>query len=69
MAVRHQIAAIEGTEEICESPPDAHGEKRRPLHAAAAVIAEAATRAGLPRFEAERTAWSGIRTTGRLAYA
>jgi hypothetical protein len=31
---------------------------------AAAVIAEAATRAGLPRAEAERTAWSGIRTTG-----
>ena len=27
------------------------------------VIAEAATRAGLPRDEAERTAWSGIRTT------
>jgi hypothetical protein len=32
--------------------------------AAAAVIAEAATRAGLPRPEAERTAWSGIRATG-----
>ena len=32
--------------------------------AAAAVIAEAATRAGLSRAEAERTAWSGIRTTG-----
>ena len=28
---------------------------------AAAVIAEAATRAGLPRSEAERTAWNGIR--------
>ena len=36
---------------------------------AAAVIAEAATRAGLPRSEAERTAWSGIRRTGRLANA
>jgi hypothetical protein len=32
--------------------------------AAAAVMAEAATRAGLPRLEAERTAWSGIRRTG-----
>jgi hypothetical protein len=31
--------------------------------AAAAVIAEAATRAGLPRSEAERTAWGGIRAT------
>ena len=30
---------------------------------AAAVIAEAATRAGLSPAEAERTAWSGIRTT------
>ena len=37
--------------------------------AAAAVIAEAATRAGLSRLEAERTAWSGIRTTGGLAHA
>ena len=37
--------------------------------AAAAVIAEAATRAGLPRSEAERTAWSGIRSTGGLAHA
>jgi hypothetical protein len=37
--------------------------------AAAAVIAEAATRAGLPRPEAERVAWSGIRTTGGLAHA
>ena len=32
--------------------------------AAAALIAEAATRSGLPRPEAERTVWSGIRTTG-----
>ena len=32
--------------------------------AAAAVIAEAAMRAGLPRAEAERTARSGIRATG-----
>ncbi|MGC1577031.1 MAG: bifunctional DNA primase/polymerase [Beijerinckiaceae bacterium] len=30
---------------------------------AAAIVAEAAMRAGLPRHEAERTAWSGIRTT------
>jgi Bifunctional DNA primase/polymerase, N-terminal len=37
--------------------------------AAAAVIAEAATRAGLPRSEAERTAWSRIRSTGGLAHA
>jgi hypothetical protein len=37
--------------------------------AVAAVIAEAATRAGLPRSEAERTAWSGIRATGGLAHA
>ena len=37
--------------------------------AAAAVIAEAATRAGLPRSEAERTAWSGIHSTGGLARA
>jgi hypothetical protein len=36
---------------------------------AAAIIAEAATRAGLPRAEAERTAWSGIRATGGLADA
>jgi Bifunctional DNA primase/polymerase, N-terminal len=36
--------------------------------AAAAVIAEAATRAGLPR-SAERTAWSGIHSTGGLAGA
>jgi hypothetical protein len=36
---------------------------------AAAVIAEAATRAGLPRGEAARTAWSGIRATGRCADA
>jgi len=31
---------------------------------AAAVIAEAATRAGLPRAEAERTASNGVRATG-----
>jgi Bifunctional DNA primase/polymerase, N-terminal len=37
--------------------------------AAAELIAEAATRSGLPRPEAERTVWSGIRTTGRLAHA
>jgi hypothetical protein len=36
--------------------------------AAAAIIAEAATRAGLPRAEAEHTAWSGIRMTGGLAH-
>jgi hypothetical protein len=30
---------------------------------AAAIVAESAMRAGLPRHEAERTAWSGIRTT------
>jgi hypothetical protein len=35
--------------------------------AAVTVIAEAAARAGLPRAEAERTAWSGVRTTGGLA--
>jgi hypothetical protein len=35
--------------------------------AAAAVIAEAATRAGLPRAEAERTARNGVRTTGGVA--
>ena len=34
---------------------------------AAAVIAEAATRAGLPRVEAERTARNGVRTTGGVA--
>jgi hypothetical protein len=38
-------------------------------NAAAAVITEAATRAGLPRSEAERTAWSGIRATGGFANA
>jgi hypothetical protein len=32
--------------------------------AAAALIAEAAMRSGLPAAEAQRTAWSGIRTTG-----
>ena len=37
--------------------------------AATAIIVEAATRAGLPRAEAEHTAWSGIRTTGGLAHA
>jgi hypothetical protein len=31
---------------------------------AADVIAEAATRAGLPLAEAQRTAWSGIRASG-----
>jgi hypothetical protein len=36
---------------------------------AAAVIAEAATRAGLSRAEAERTAWSGIRRTRGIAHA
>jgi hypothetical protein len=36
--------------------------------AAAALIAEAATRAGLPRVEAERTARSGIRTGGSLSH-
>jgi Bifunctional DNA primase/polymerase, N-terminal len=35
----------------------------------AAVIAEAATRAGLPRAEAERTVWSGIRATAGPFYA
>lgn len=34
---------------------------------AAAVIAEAATRAGLPRTEAERTARNGVHTTGGAA--
>ena len=38
-----------------------------PADAAAAVIAEAATRAGLPRAEAERTARNGVRTTGGVA--
>jgi hypothetical protein len=37
--------------------------------AAAAVIAEAGTRAGLPRSEAERTARSGIHSTGGPARA
>jgi hypothetical protein len=37
--------------------------------AAAAVIVEAATRAGLPRAEAQRTAWSAIRATGGLVHA
>ena len=36
---------------------------------AAAVIAEAATRTGLPFEEAKRTAWSGIRTGGGRAHA
>ena len=36
---------------------------------AAAVIAEAATRAGLPHAEAKRTAWSGIRATGGFVNA
>jgi hypothetical protein len=36
---------------------------------AAAVISEAAARAGLPRSEAERTAWSGIRATGGFTHA
>jgi hypothetical protein len=38
------------------------------VETAAAVVAEAATRAGLPRAEAERTACSGICTTGGLAH-
>jgi hypothetical protein len=37
--------------------------------AAVAVIAEAAARAGLPRAEAERTAWSGIHMTGGFVRA
>jgi hypothetical protein len=37
--------------------------------AAAAIIVEAARRAGLPRAEAERAAWSGIRRTGGFAHA
>jgi hypothetical protein len=37
--------------------------------AAVGLIAEAATRSGLPRPEAERTVWSGIRTTGGLSHA
>jgi len=36
--------------------------------AATALIAEAATRAGLRRVEAERAARSGIRTGGRLSH-
>jgi hypothetical protein len=36
--------------------------------AGVALIAEAATRAGLPRIEAERTARSGIRTGGGLSH-
>jgi hypothetical protein len=36
--------------------------------AAVALIAEAATRAGLPRVESERTARSGIRTGGGLSH-
>jgi hypothetical protein len=36
---------------------------------AAAVITEAAVRAGLSRSEAERTAWSGIRATGGFIHA
>src|SRR5262249_36311507 len=36
---------------------------------AAALITEAAMRAGLPRAEAERTAWSGIRATGGPVHA
>jgi hypothetical protein len=35
---------------------------------AAAVIAEAATRAGLPRTEAERTARNGVHTTGGIGH-
>jgi hypothetical protein len=38
-------------------------------HVAASVIAEAGTRAGLPASEAERTAWSGIRSGGGRAHA
>ena len=37
--------------------------------AAVGVITEAATRAGLSRSEAERTAWSGVRATGGFAHA
>ena len=37
--------------------------------AAVAIIVEAATRAGLSRAEAERTAWSGVCRTGGLAHA
>jgi Bifunctional DNA primase/polymerase, N-terminal len=37
--------------------------------AAAAVIAESATRAGLPRGEAERVAWNGIKMTGGVTHA
>jgi hypothetical protein len=39
------------------------------LDVAAGVIAEAATRAGLPRKEAERVAWSGIKKTGGVTHA
>jgi hypothetical protein len=49
-------AACRTGEMVASGLPDAD--------AAAAVMAEAATRAGLPRLEAERTAWSGIRRTG-----
>lgn len=38
-------------------------------HVAASVIIEAGTRSGLTRSEAERTAWSGIRTGGGGAHA
>jgi hypothetical protein len=38
-------------------------------NAAAAVIAEAAIWAGLPRAEAERAAWSGIKTTSGVTHA
>jgi hypothetical protein len=37
--------------------------------AAASLIVEAAARSGLPRPEAERTTWSGIRTTGGPSHA
>jgi hypothetical protein len=37
--------------------------------AAAEIIAEAARRSGLPHTEAERTAWSGIRTTAAASHA
>jgi hypothetical protein len=38
-------------------------------HVAVSVIAEAGTRAGLPTPEAQRTAWSGIRTAGGRTHA
>jgi hypothetical protein len=38
-------------------------------HVAVSVIAEAGTRAGLPTSEAQRTAWSGIRTAGGRTHA